>query len=223
MKTEDHTIQVNDKATISSSWLIPKAYQHALIIAHGAGQDMNSPFISALHEGIAARNILTVKFNFPYLEQGRKAPDRPPVLLATWQAVIDAVIERTGLATNHIFLSGKSMGGRYASLLAAEQTGFGGLILFGYPLHPAGKPEQLRYEHLSSIDNPTLFFQGSRDNLCKLDRLRPILARLTPQPDLHIIEGGDHSFKVLKSLNRSERSVWDEIIQISAEWICRNG
>ena len=222
MKTESLMIEVNNKTSITSSWLIPKDYRQALVIAHGAGQGMNSPLISALHEGIAEHGILTVKFNFPYLEQGRKAPDRPPVLIAAWQAVIDTVTERTGLPRHHLFLSGKSMGGRYASLLVSEHPGFGGLILFGYPLHPAGKQEQLRYQHLSAIDSPMLFFQGTRDSLCKLDRLQSVLAVLTPQPDLHIIEGGDHSFKTLKSLNRSERSVWDEIVQTSTEWINRH-
>ncbi|MGR9116751.1 MAG: alpha/beta hydrolase family protein [Gammaproteobacteria bacterium] len=222
MKLETHAIHVNDKTSISSSWLIPKDYRHALIIAHGAGQGMDSPLISALHEGIASRNILTVKFNFPYLEQGRKAPDRAPVLTATWQAVVDSVKERTGMTSDQIFLSGKSMGGRYASMLLAEQAGFGGLILFGYPLHPAGKPERLRYEHLASIASPMLFIQGTRDSLCQLERLQQILTGLTPQPDLHIIEGGDHSFKVLKSRNRSERSVWDEIIGVAAEWITKH-
>ena len=221
MKTENYSIQISGKATISSKWLIPKGYKKAIIIAHGAGQDMHSAFISALHEGIADMNILTVKFNFPYLEQGRKAPDQPSVLIATWQAVIDTVIEKTGLTHEHIVLSGKSMGGRYTSLLAAEQNKFGGLVFFGYPLHPAGKPEKLRDEHLSTIDSPMLFIQGTRDSLCKLDRLRPVLAGLIPHPDLHIVEGRDHSFKMLKSLNRSERSVWDEIIRISGEWICR--
>ncbi|MGR9046056.1 MAG: alpha/beta family hydrolase, partial [Gammaproteobacteria bacterium] len=117
MKTENHSIRVSEKSIISSSWLIPEGYERALIIAHGAGQDMNSPFISALHEGIAKHNILTVKFNFPYLEQGRKVPDRPSVLMATWHAVINAVKTRTDLSYEHIILSGKSMGGRYASLL----------------------------------------------------------------------------------------------------------
>lgn len=222
MKTENHSIRVSEKSTISSSWLIPEGYERALIIAHGAGQDMNSPFICALHEGIAKHNILTVKFNFPYLEQGRKAPDRPSVLMATWHAAINAVKIRTDLSYEHIILSDKSMGGRYASLLASEQAGFGGVILFGYPLHPAGKPDKLRYVHLAKIDCPVLFIQGTRDNLCKLDNLRPILDEITPSPDLQIIDGGDHSFKALKSLNRSEWSVWDEIIRISADWILKH-
>lgn len=219
MKTENHSIRVNDKATVSSILLIPENYRQVLIIAHGAGQGMQSPLISALHEGFAAHGILTVKFNFPYLEQGRKAPDRPAVLLDSWQAVIADVTATTGLSTQHIFLSGKSMGGRYASLIAAEQPGFGGLILFGYPLHPTGKPDQVRYEHLAKIDCPLLFFQGTRDSLCRLDRLREVLGELMPPPDLHIIEGGDHSFKTLKNMQRSEQSIWQEMIQTGVTWL----
>lgn len=98
MKPEDHRIKVNDSIEISSAWLIPENYRYALIIAHGAGNDMHSSFIRVLHEGIAEHNILTVKFNFPYMEQGRKAPDRPAVLEASWRAVIDAILEKARLA-----------------------------------------------------------------------------------------------------------------------------
>jgi len=219
MKPENHRIKVNDSTEIGSAWLIPEHFQHALIIAHGAGNDMNSEFISALHEGIAEHHILTVKFNFPYQELGRKAPDRPAVLEATWQAVIDAVLKQTRLPPAKLILSGKSMGGRYASMIAAQQPGFGGIILYGYPLHAAGKTDQLRAGHLSAISSPMLFFQGTRDALCHLDLLRAIFKMLAVKPDLHIIEGGDHSFKVLKRFDRSEQAVMEEIIATSAAWI----
>lgn len=218
MKTEHHTLVVNDKASVSSIWLIPEHYQTALIIAHGAGNGMNSPFISYLHERIAEQNILTVKFNFPYMELGRKAPDRAPVLEATWHKIIAAVVEKTHLSQQQIFLSGKSMGGRYASMIAAQQN-YAGVILYGYPLHAPGRTDKLRAEHLGSIQCPMLFFQGTRDSLCQLDKLKSYLAELTPSPNLHIIEGGDHSFKTLKKQNRTEESVWAEIAETSAGWI----
>ncbi|MGR9054158.1 MAG: alpha/beta hydrolase family protein [Gammaproteobacteria bacterium] len=221
MQSEHQSIEVDDYHTISSTWLFPNDFDYALIIAHGAGQGMDSPFLSALHEGFAQRGLLSVKFNFPYFEQGRKAPDRAPVLFATWKAVIESVKARFGLENDKIFLSGKSMGGRYASMLAAEQIGFAGLILFGYPLHPAGKTDRLRSEHLADIGCPVLFLQGTRDSLCKLELLRPVLANLSRQPDLYIIEGGDHSFKVPKSSQRDERSIWDEIIQAGSDWITK--
>ena len=219
METQNLQITINEKASVSSVWLIPDAYQAVLIIAHGAGNDMHSDFISFLHQTIAEQGIMTVKFNFPYKEQGRKAPDRAPVLEATWKAVIDLVLEKTGCRPEQLFLSGKSMGGRYASMIAAQESDFGGLLLYGYPLHPPGKPEKLRAEHLASIRCPMLFFEGTRDSLCKLDILRGILNPLHPKPELHIIEGGDHSFKVLKRLNRDEQSVWTEIAQHSGKWI----
>jgi predicted alpha/beta-hydrolase family hydrolase len=219
VKTEQHTITVNEKYSISSNWHIPEKYDVVLIIAHGAGHGMNSAFISYLQQNIAAQDILTVKFNFPYIEQGRKAPDRAPLLLQTWQAVLDAVLTKTQLAADKIFISGKSMGGRIASMLAAQPSTFGGLILYGYPLHAPGKTDKPRYEHLSDISCPMLFFQGTRDSLCKLEILQSFIKQLNPEPDLHIIVGGDHSFKVLKRLNRTESSVWDEIVNATCSWL----
>jgi len=219
MKTEHHTITITQKADISSVWLIPKKYNAVLIIAHGAGRDMNSVFVSQMHEGIAKQNILTVKFNFPYMEQGLKAPNTPHVLEETWQKVIDTVIEKTGITRKQIFLSGKSMGGRYATILAAKEDLYAGIILYGYPLHAPGKPDKPRFDHLKAIHEPLLFFQGTRDSLCQLKVLEPLLETLSPQPTLHIIEGGDHSFKLLKRIDRSEQSVFDELVDTSAKWI----
>jgi predicted alpha/beta-hydrolase family hydrolase len=218
MKKENHTLIVNEKASVSSVWLFPERYQTALIIAHGAGNDMNSAFISYLHEKIAEQNILTIKFNFPYMEQGRKAPDRAPVLEATWEKIFSAVLEKTDLTAEQIFLSGKSMGGRYASMMAVKQN-CAGVVLFGYPLHAPGKLHKLRNEHFASVRCPLLFFQGTRDSLCQLDKLQQSLKTLTPVPKLHIIEGGNHSFKTLKSLNRTEESVWQELVQTTTDWI----
>ncbi len=219
MKTETHKITVNPKAYVTSIWNIPEDYESILIIAPGAGKDMNSDFISTLHDGIAKKGIMTVKFNFPYLEQGRAAPNTPSVLEDTWLAVIDAVMAQTGFPREKIFLSGKSMGGRYAILLAAKIDGFAGIILYGYPLHAPGKTNKPRSEDLASVHSPMLFFQGSRDSLCDLKVFKPILEQLDPQPELDVIEGADHSFKVLKRLNRNEESVYQELIDKTVEWI----
>ena len=219
MKTETHKIRVNDKAVVSSIWNIPDQYDHILLIAPGAGKDMHSEFLTTLHDGIAQHGIMTVKFNFPYLEQGRTAPNSPSVLEDTWLAVIDEVMAKTGARREKLFLSGKSMGGRFATLLAAKIDGFGGLILYGYPLHAPGRTNKPRKEDLSSVHSPMLFFQGSRDSLCNLDIFRPILENLNPPPELVIIEGADHSFKILKRLNRSQESVYQELIDKSADWI----
>lgn len=219
MKTEHHKITVTPKADISSTWLIPDEYQSVLIIAHGAGHDMDSDFISQIHEGIAKQNILTVKFNFPYMEQGLKAPNTPHVLEETWQKVINAVMEKTGVKRKQIFLSGKSMGGRYATILTSKEDLYAGIILFGYPLHAPGKPDKPRFDHLKVIHEPMLFIQGTRDSLCQLNTFKPLLQLLSPEPVLHLIEGADHSFKLLKRIKRTEQSVFDEIVQASVAWI----
>jgi uncharacterized protein len=219
MKQESHSIQVNEKTSITSIWLIPTEYRKVLIIAHGAGSGMNAEFICALHEGIAAQNILTIKFNFPYMEQARKAPDRPALLALTWKAVVKSVLEKINCSRNDIVISGKSMGGRYASMLAAEQSGYGGLVLFSYPLHPPGKLTKLRFDHFPSIHCPVLCFQGTRDNLCNLELFQKLITELPKQPNLHIIEGGDHSFNVLKRINRTAESIQSEIIETTTQWI----
>lgn len=219
MKTETHKITLNAKYSFSTIWNIPEQYDVALLIAPGAGQDMYSEFISRLHEGFAEQGIMTVKFNFPYLEIGRTAPNTPAVLEDTWLATIETVMKQTGLPREKIFLSGKSMGGRYATLLAAKMDGFAGIILYGYPLHAPGKADKPRKEDLNSVHSPMLFFQGSRDSLCELEVFKPILAELPIKPDLHIIEGGDHSFKMSKKLHRSEESIAKELIDTSVQWI----
>ncbi len=219
MKTETHKITLSPKAYFSSNWLIPNQYDAILLIAPGAGKDMHSEFISHLHKGIAEKGIMTVKFNFPYLEIGRNAPNTPSILEDTWLAIIDAVIAQTGFPKEKIFLSGKSMGGRYATLLAAKMDGFAGIILYGYPLHAPGRKDKPRSEDLNSVHSPMLFFQGSRDSLCELEVFKPLVGKIQGRADLRIIEGGDHSFKMLKRLNRSDDSVLDELVNDSVKWI----
>ncbi|WP_455203675.1 alpha/beta hydrolase family protein [Kaarinaea lacus] len=216
MKKLQRKIRVNDDTQVSSVWCVPDSYtpdnKLALLLAHGAGNDMHNEFLSYVHEQVAAEGILTVKFNFPYKEKGRKAPDRAPLLLATWRAVIDAVRNDTELVPNHLYLGGKSMGGRMASMIAAEGVPCHGLVFLGYPLHPSNKPEKLRCDHFADIKVPSLFIQGDRDSLCKLELLKKALPRLKGPSTLHVIEGGDHSFKVLKRLRRTEKQLWDEIV-----------
>ena len=221
MRLFERKIEVTPEQSITSVWAVSDSYdgQCGLILAHGAGADMHHPFISHVHEGMAARGLLAVKFNFPYKEAGRKAPDRAPLLMATWRAVIAAVRRDRALAPQRLFLAGKSMGGRIASLVVAEGEPCDGLIFLGYPLHPPGKPDRLRAEHLARITCPMLFIQGSRDRLCELERLRQVLATLTAPVTLHVIEGGDHSFKVPKRMGRSEDEVWREIALVMGNWI----
>jgi predicted alpha/beta-hydrolase family hydrolase len=182
---------------------------------------MNTPFLSAVQEGLAARGYVSVKFNFPYAEAGRRAPDRAPVLEDCYRHVVAAVRSDPGIAAGHLVIGGKSMGGRMASHLAAQGEAVAGLLFLGYPLHPPGKEAQLRVAHLPKINVPMLFFAGTRDPLCRLDLLQQTLKQLRAPAALHVIDGGDHSFAVPKRMQRDARGVWEEIVRISAEWLAR--
>jgi predicted alpha/beta-hydrolase family hydrolase len=178
----------------------------ALVLAPGAGSDLEGPLIAFLAREFA-QSHLTVRFNFPYRERGRSAPDPQRVLEVTYRAVLAWLRDHRRLAPGAIAIGGKSMGGRIASHLAAGDEAVFGLVLLGYPLHPPGRPDRLRDAHLPAIRVPTLFVQGSRDPLCRLDLLRPVLDRLTAPYSLHVVEDGDHSFKVRKRTGRSETEV----------------
>jgi predicted alpha/beta-hydrolase family hydrolase len=191
----------------------------AVILAHGAGNGMQSPFLSAVHEGLARRGYVAVKFNFPYMERARRAPDRPAVLEACYRHVLRAVRNDAGIGARRIVIGGKSLGGRMASHLAAAGEAIAGLILLGYPLHAPHKTDQLRIAHLGSIRAPMLFFCGTRDALCDLQLLREVLGSLSAPVALHVIEGGDHSFNLPKSMRRRPAEVWTEIVDVGARWL----
>lgn len=219
------TVAVTADVQVSAVWAVPAGYRAgrdaALVLAHGAGSDMESPFISHLHEALAERGMLTVKFNFPYKERGAKAPDRAPVLEDTWRAVIESVRGDETLAPRALFLGGKSMGGRIASQVVAQGQGAAGLVFLGYPLHPSGRPDRLRTAHLPAIGCPMLFIEGTRDPLCNLDLLQTALRSVAAPVQLHVIDGADHSFRVLKRLGRSEADVETEIVGTVADWVIR--
>jgi predicted alpha/beta-hydrolase family hydrolase len=191
----------------------------AVVLGHGAGADMNQAFLSAVHEGLAARGALALKFNFAYTEARRRVPDPPARLLATFRAAVawlDAQPAARGLPR---ILGGKSMGGRIASHVVAEGDPADGLLFLGYPLHPPGKPDKLRDAHLAAIRAPMLFVTGTRDELCDLERLRPVLERLGRRATLALIDDGDHSFHVRKSSGRDDRAATAEVIEVSARWL----
>ena len=222
MRSDTRKIVVDDKVIVSSVWAVPEHYDRnlALVIAHGAGNDMHNPFLSYLHTDIADKGVLCVKFNFPYKEQGRRAPDPAPKLMQTWRAVIKVLGSKSKLLPKNVFFSGKSLGGRMASMVVAEDANAQGLIFFGYPLHPPNQTDKLRISHFEDITCPMLFIQGTRDPLCKLDLLRQkVIKQYRDLATLHIIEGGDHSFRVLKKRNRSEESIWQEIADVTTKWM----
>lgn len=197
-----------------------------LIVGHGAGAPQSSRWMVQTARGLAARGIDAVTFNFPYTEKGKSVPDKAPVLEATFTAVIQTIRARPVLKANRLFIGGKSMGGRMASHVAAawnDPAGPGGalagLVFFGYPLHPPGKPQQLRVEHLPRIAVPILCIQGSRDAFGTPDELRPILDGLSVDATLSVIEGGDHSFTVPKSALLKQPQVDAGVLDTVARWI----
>jgi uncharacterized protein len=191
-----------------------------LILGHGAGADQRSSFMVSFATALAARGIETVTFNFLYMEQGRRLPDSKDKLEACYRAVIDKVARRN---PGWLAIGGKSMGGRIASQVAAgEAPDVAGLVLLGYPLHPPGKPDQLRAKHLSSIKAPMLFVQGARDTFGTPDELRPILAKLTAPAELFEVAGGDHSFKVLKRAGVSQEAVYEMVLDRIEQWLRQN-
>lgn len=208
--------------TVGCIWAVPSGFRPgvtpALVLAHGAGNDMASPFVSFFHEGLASRGLLTVKFNFPYRQAGRKAPDRPAVLLAAWRAVLGAVRGHAELGPGPLFIGGKSMGGRLAGELAAQGEAVAGLVFLGYPLHPARRPDDRRAARLHDLQRPALFVQGTRDPLCDLATLHRALARL-PLATLYLVEGGDHSLVPTGRTGQPREAVWEAVADVVVRWV----
>ncbi|HWL64973.1 MAG TPA: alpha/beta family hydrolase [Actinomycetota bacterium] len=190
----------------------------ALVLGHGAGSGMESPFMAEFASGLAQRGVTTYRFNFLYTEQGRKAPDRQPILEATFAAVAEAVAERE---PRPVFLGGKSLGGRIASHVVASGGNAAGLAFLGYPLHPPGRPDRIRDAHLIEISVPMLFVEGTRDPFCPLDTLEKVRGRLKARSEVAVIEDGDHSLKVRKSSGRDSGAAWAEAMDAVAAWIVR--
>lgn len=192
-----------------------------LILAPGAGAGHDHPFMVAFARGLAARGLHLVTFNFPYIERGRRAPDGNDTLEACWRAVLEAVRARAG-ATAPLYAGGKSMGGRIASQVAAQPavgSTLAGLVFLGYPLHPPGPATRDRTAHWPAISLPTLFIQGSRDSFAAPDQLHAAVRRLAGPATVHIVEGGDHSFKVPKRAGRSQDLVYADIQDEIAAWV----
>ena len=175
-------------------WIDPAGADAVLVLAHGAGSGMRAPFMEGFAEEIGRLGIATLRFEFPYMQAGRRAPDRPPVLLDSWRGAFAEGGSRA--AGRRVFAGGKSMGGRIASMAAAEGMPAAGLVFLGYPLHPPGKPDRLRDAHLDAVPAPMLFLQGTRDPFATPQLLKRVAARLGQRAELRWVEGGDHSFRV---------------------------
>jgi predicted alpha/beta-hydrolase family hydrolase len=165
-----------------------------LVVAHGAGAGMDHPFMAGFCRAMGDAGIATLRFNFPYVERGRRSPDPERVLRETWLAAFDEA--SAGAGGGSVFVGGKSLGGRLASMCVADGMAAAGLVFLGYPLHPPGKPERARDEHLYRIDVPMLFLQGTADPFANADLLARVVRKLGDRATLERIEGGDHSFNV---------------------------
>jgi predicted alpha/beta-hydrolase family hydrolase len=196
-----------------------------LVLAHGAGAPQTSPFMVTFAEALAARGLDTATFNFPYMEARRRVPDRGPTLEACYAAVVRRLAAHPGLEGNRIVIGGKSMGGRIASQMAAHDADasrlVAGLLFLGYPLHPPGKPDELRTRHLPSIAQPMLCVQGERDPFGTPDELRAVFDRLPADVELVVVDGGDHSFKVPKKPGVPQAVVYRRVQDAIAGWIDR--
>ena len=219
LQTKDLRLSVeNGRWEVSALLLMPAGPRHLLVLAHGAGAGMNHPFMEEIARDLAAVNVATLRYQFPYMEARRRVPDAPSVLTATVAAAVHAATEA---APNlPLFAGGKSMGGRMTSQAAAQgllET-VKGMVFFGFPLHPPKQPGTKRADHLAKVRMPMLFLQGTRDTLADLKLLRPICAALGSRATLHVIETADHSFHVLKSTRKSATEVLHELAETEASW-----
>jgi uncharacterized protein len=197
------------------------SHRAALILAHGAGAGQRSPFIAGFAQAIAALGIDVITFDFLYIEQRRRLPDRAPLLEACYRAVIEAVGAHAETARRTLFIGGKSMGGRIATQVAAVDGGarIAGLVLLGYPLHPPGRPDRRRDAHLPAVKRPMLFVQGERDAFGTEAELEPLVAALHPGSTLLVVAGGDHSLKVSRGGAAAQAAVYDDVQRAIVEWM----
>ena len=194
-----------------------RTLEAVLILGHGANNTMDHPVVAGVHERLCLAGAVTVRFNFPYAQEGRQRPDLDAVLEETLRLVIDYVTEQRDLQGLKLYLGGKSMGARIAVQFVAQGAGASGLVFLGYPLHPPGKPENLRDKPLYALPCPALFIEGSRDPFCAFSRLGEVLANMSVPTDLHVLPGLGHSYE--KGRESVTPEVLDEVSRVIVAWI----
>src|SRR5947207_8302261 len=207
---------VGSSGHVSALLMRPKSARTCYVLAHGAGAGMRHASMEAIAAGLAECGIATLRYQFPYMEKGSKRPDPPALAQATVRAAVaEAVKMCAGLP---LVAGGKSFGGRITSQAQAKAPldGVRGLAFFGFPLHPAGEPSADRAAHLADVKIPMLFLQGTRDALAEVSLLKIVAKDV--RATLHLTEGADHSFHVLKSSGRNDREVLAEILDAFAAW-----
>ena len=218
-KTKELKLDIARIGTVSAILTQPDNARACYVLAHGAGADMRHSFMDKVAVGLAERGIATFRFNFPYMEEKKGRPDQPAVAHA---AIRVAVEEAARLCPGVLLVAGgKSFGGRMTSQAQSQAplAGVKGLAFLGFPLHAAKKPSSERAEHLAGIAIPLLFLQGTRDELADLSYLKPVIAALGPKATLHEVEGGDHSFAVLKKSGRTSEEALTEVLDTLVAWI----
>ena len=216
---QELTLAVGERTGAVSALLVrpPDAWL-LYVLAHGAGAGMRHPFLETIAQRLAERGIATLRYQFPYMEQRARRPDPPAVAEAAVRAAVEeAARVEPGLA---LVAGGKSFGGRMTSSAQANAPlpGVVGLVFLGFPLHPPGRPGITRAEHLDRVAVPMLFLQGTRDDFADPRLLRQVVTRLGTGATLHLIEGGDHSFKVLKRAGRTDADVTGELVGATNDW-----
>jgi uncharacterized protein len=192
-----------------------------LVLGHGAGTDLSHPLLAAVAHGVALQGIAALRYNFPYAEEERGAPDRRPVLLACCRAAFEWMQALPQLEGAPIYAGGKSMGGRMAAIAVGNGMPAAGLVFLGYPLHPANRKDELRDEPLRRVPKSArmLFVQGERDKLCDLALLEPILAKLETPCTLHVVPGGDHSLDATKRSGRTREQTYSEVVDAISTFV----
>lgn len=200
---------------------LPPQPQACYVLAHGAGAGMDHAFMASLAAALVARGLAVLRFQFPFMAQGSKRPDRPDVAQAAVRAAVAEAARR--LPGVPLFAGGKSFGARMTSQAQAEAPlpGVRGLVFVGFPLHPAGQPGTRRAAHLAQVDVPMLFLQGTRDALADLELVRSVTEPLAARATLHVVEGADHAFHVLVRSGRTDGEVLEELAGTIADWISR--
>jgi predicted alpha/beta-hydrolase family hydrolase len=186
------------------------------LYAPGASANVHDPFGTFACRTLAERGVSSVRIQFPYQEAGRRSPDRNDILEATWMAAS----EQLATPDTRLAVGGRSMGGRIASQVLAKGVQADALVLFAYPLHPPGKPDQRRVEHLPNVTVPTLFCSGANDAFASPDELQQAAALLT-SAQVHLLEGADHGFNVKKATGRTRQDVWEEAVDVMWDWLRR--
>lgn len=216
---ESRRIEINAGETVAALLTRPRQAHACYVFAHGAGAGMTHSSMETIAAGLAERGMATLRYQFPYMEKGSKRPDAPKVAHA---AVRAAVAEAARCCPSlPLIAGGKSFGGRMTSQAQALSPlpGVRGLAFFGFPLHPAGKPSSDRAGHLAEVKIPMLFLQGTRDALAEPGLLEPVVKGLGSRATLHLLDGADHSFHVLKSSGRNDREVMNEMLDAFAAWV----